>query len=58
MVPRLADLREEIPREFHYSHFAVHPGGTKMYHALRRQCYWSGMKQQVGDFVRPCLTCK
>ena len=31
MVPQLADLREEILREFHCSRFSVHPSGTKMY---------------------------
>ena len=31
MVPQLSKLREEILREFYYSRFAVHPGGTKMY---------------------------
>ena len=39
MVPQLTDLREEILREFHYSRFTVHPGGTKMYQDLRRQYY-------------------
>ena len=34
MIPQLRDLREEILREFHYSRFAVHPSGTKMYHDL------------------------
>ena len=34
-VPHSTDLREEILREFHYSRFAVHPGGTKMYQDLR-----------------------
>ena len=29
-----------------------------MYHDLRRQYYWSGMKRHVGDFVRQCLTCQ
>ena len=48
MVPHSTDLREEILREFHYSRFAVHPGGTKMYQDLRRQYYWSGMKRHVG----------
>ena len=52
MVLQLTNLREEIPREFHCSRFTVHPGGTKMYHDLRRQYYWSGMKRHVGDFVR------
>ena len=45
MVPRLADLREGILKEFHCSPFVVHPGGTKMYHDLRRQYYWNGVKQ-------------
>ena len=39
MVPQYTDLREEILREFHYSRFAVHPSGTKMYHDLRHQYY-------------------
>ena len=52
MVPQLTDLREEILKEFHYSRFAVHLGGTKMYSNLRLQYYWSGMKRHVGDFVR------
>ena len=51
MVPHSKDLREEILREFHYSHFTVHLGGTKMYHDLRCKYYWSGMKKHVGDFV-------
>ena len=36
VVPHLTDLREKILREFHYSRFAVHPGGMKMYQDLRR----------------------
>ena len=58
VVPQSTELREEILREFHCSRFAVHPGGTKMYHDLRRQYYSSGMKRHVGDFVRLCLTCQ
>ena len=36
MVPQSTDLREEILKEFYFSRFAVHPGGTKMYHDLRQ----------------------
>ena len=36
VVPRSMELREEILKEFHCSRFTVHPGGTKMYHDLRR----------------------
>ena len=58
MVPRLANLRYEILGEFHCSHFAKNPGGIKMYYDLRHQYYWSGIKQQVGDFNHRCLTCQ
>ena len=58
VVPQLTYLREEILREFHCSRFAMHPSGTKMYHDLRRQYYWNGMKRHVGDFVQQCLTCQ
>ena len=51
MVPQMNDLREEILKEFHCSHFVVHLGGTKMYRDLRRWYYWSGMKRHVGDFI-------
>ena len=57
VVPQLTSLREEILKEFHCSHVAVHPGRTKTYCDLRRQYYWSGMKRHVRDFVRQCLTC-
>ena len=58
MVPQLTDLREEIIREFHYSHFVVHPSGTKMYQDFCRQYYRSKMKRHLGDFVQRCLTCQ
>ena len=58
VVPTLADLREEILKEFHCSRVSVHLGGTKIYHDLCRRYYWSGMKQQVGDFICRCLTCQ
>ena len=58
VVPQLANLRDEILREFHCSHFVEHLGSTKMYHDLHHQYYWSGMKQQVGNFVCRFLTCQ
>ncbi|GFY88890.1 hypothetical protein Acr_06g0008300 [Actinidia rufa] len=49
---------EEILREFHHSPLAVHLGGTKMYHDLCRQFWWSGMKKDVAMFVSKYLTCQ
>ena len=31
VIPRLADLREEILREFHCSRFAIHPRCTMIF---------------------------
>lgn len=50
--------RDDVLREFHHSRLAVHPGGTKMYHNLRRQYWWKGMKRDVAQFVARCLTCQ
>ena len=58
LVPQSADLRKEILREFHCSHFVVHLSGTKMYYDLCRQYYWSRMKKHVGDFVCQCHMCQ
>ena len=58
MVPQLINLREELLKEFHFSRFAMHPYGTKMYQDLHHRYYWSGMKRHVRDFVRRCLTCQ
>ena len=36
VVPQSTDLREEILKKFHCSHFAINLGGTKMDHDLHR----------------------
>ncbi|XP_059627625.1 uncharacterized protein LOC132270465 [Cornus florida] len=43
--------REDVLREFHTSRFTVHPVGTKMYHNLKCQYWWNGMKADVAQFV-------
>ena len=45
-------------REAHHSRFTVHPGDTKMYHGLRCQFWWHGMKRDVAGFVSKCLMCQ
>ncbi|GFS34403.1 hypothetical protein Acr_00g0033850 [Actinidia rufa] len=50
--------RQEVLKEFHHSRLAVHPEGTKMYHDLRRQFWWKGMKHDVAQFLSRCLTCQ
>ncbi|RVW65013.1 hypothetical protein CK203_062551 [Vitis vinifera] len=38
-----AQVKEEVMKEAHQSWFTIHPGETKMYHDLRRQCWWQGL---------------
>ncbi|KAL6312880.1 hypothetical protein AAG906_022641 [Vitis piasezkii] len=57
-VPNDAQVKEEVMKEAHHSRFTVHPGETKMYHDLRRQYWWQGMKRDISQFVSKCLTCQ
>ena len=51
-----SQMKEEVMKEAHHSRFTVHPGETKMYHDLRRQYGWQGMKRDIAQFVSKCLT--
>ena len=57
-VPNCEGLRTEILNETHSSAYAMHPGGTKMYHELKKKFWWEGMKRDIGEFVAKCLTCQ
>ncbi|KAJ9544953.1 hypothetical protein OSB04_024660 [Centaurea solstitialis] len=56
-VPKLGGLRKVIMFEAHKSRMSVHPGSTKMYHDLRSEYWWSGMKRDIGQYVKQCVTC-
>ena len=58
VVPQSTDMRDEILKGFYCSRFAVNPIGTKMYHNIHRQYYWSRKKRHIRDFVRQCLMCQ
>ncbi|WKA08967.1 hypothetical protein VitviT2T_026647 [Vitis vinifera] len=57
-VPNDAQVKEEVMKEAHHSRFTVHLGETKMYHDLKRQYWWQGMKRDISQFVSKCLTCQ
>ncbi|KAL5838964.1 hypothetical protein ACOSQ4_011572 [Xanthoceras sorbifolium] len=52
------ELRRDVLAEAHKSKFVVHPGSTKMYHDLKRQYWWIGMKREVAEFVAKCMVCQ
>jgi hypothetical protein len=51
-------VKKEIMEEAHRTKFAMHPGGTKMYHDVKRTYYWKKMKYDIATFVAKCLTCQ
>ena len=55
MVPQRTDLREEILREFHYSHFFC---ASWWHEDVPRSSSPVLLKRHVGDFIRQCLTCQ
>ncbi|CAN6686919.1 unnamed protein product [Malus baccata var. baccata] len=57
-VPNNAGLKKEILDEAHISAYAMHPGGTKMYHTIRPVYYWPGMKREIAEYVSRCAVCQ
>ncbi|KAJ4745738.1 polyprotein [Rhynchospora pubera] len=57
-VPNDARIKALILSEAHESGYALHPGGVKMYHDLRKYFWWPGMKKEVARFVEKCLICQ
>jgi len=51
-------IRKDVLRKAHRSVYASYPGGTKIYHDLKENYWWSGMKRDVAKVVSQCLTCQ
>ena len=51
-------IRHELLEEAHHSKFAIHPGNNKMYHNIKRQYWWNGMKKDIAKYVARCMTCQ
>ncbi|CAN6716985.1 unnamed protein product [Malus baccata var. baccata] len=50
-VPNNEELKKEILDEAHCSAYAMHPGGTKMYHTIHPFYYWPGMKREIAKYT-------
>ena len=57
-VPNVEVLKKEIMEEAHNTAYAMYPGSTKMYHTLKDNYWWSGMKKDIVEFVARCLVCQ
>ncbi|KAA0036143.1 reverse transcriptase [Cucumis melo var. makuwa] len=57
-VLNISELKNAILEEAHSSAYAMHPGSTKMYRTLKKTYWWSGMKQEIAEYVDRCLICQ
>nr|GEX50422.1 putative reverse transcriptase domain-containing protein [Tanacetum cinerariifolium] len=55
-IPSVGGIRKLIMDEAHTSRYSVHPGADKMYYDLRDLYWWRGMKRDIAEYVRKCLT--
>jgi hypothetical protein len=58
VVPKKESFKKKILNEAHTSRYSIHPGSTKMYHDLRQQFWWIGMKCETARYVSECDTCR
>ncbi|XP_076934267.1 uncharacterized protein LOC143600473 [Bidens hawaiensis] len=56
-VPMVGNLREKILEEAHKCKYMMHPGSNKMYHNLKGEYWWIGIKKEIALYVAKCLTC-
>ena len=57
-IPKDIALRRLILSEAHDSMMSGHPGYVKTLNAVRKSYFWSGMKRDVLNYVKSCLSCQ
>jgi hypothetical protein len=57
VVPMKEALKKKILDVAHTSRYSIHPRSTKMYHDLRQQFWWIGIKSEAARYVLECDTC-
>jgi hypothetical protein len=57
-VPNIKELKDKILREVHVCTHSIHPGGNKMYHALKSTYWWYRMKCDIAEYVALYDTCQ
>jgi hypothetical protein len=57
VVPKDAEVRQQILDEGHLSRYSIHPRSTKMYQDLKQHYWWTKMKIEIVRYVASCDTC-
>jgi hypothetical protein len=58
VVPKDAEVRQQILDKAHLSRYSIHPGSTKMYQDLKQHYWWTKMKIEIACYVARCDTCR
>jgi hypothetical protein len=56
VVPKDAEVHQQILDEAHLSRYSIHPGSTKMYQDLKQHYWWTKMKIEIARYVARCDT--
>jgi hypothetical protein len=56
VVPKDAEVHQQILDEAHLSRYSIHPGSTKMYQYLKQHYWWTKMKIEIARYVARCDT--
>jgi hypothetical protein len=51
------ELHRKIMDEAHCSWYSIYPGTNKMYQDLKKNFWWTRMKQEIAKYVSECDTC-
>ena len=54
----VGDIRNMVMKETHDVPYAGHSGHQKTVAAVRKQYYWSGMKNDVVEYIARCMECQ
>ena len=57
-LPAVEELKRQVLEEAHCSAYAMHPGSTKIYRAVKEYYWWSGMKREVAEYVSKYFICQ
>jgi hypothetical protein len=58
VVPKDAEVHQQILDEAHLSRYSIHPGSTKMYQDLKQHYWWTKMKIEIARYVAKSDTCR
>jgi hypothetical protein len=58
VVPKDAEVRQQILDEAHLSRYSIHPRSTKMYQDLKQHYWWTKMKIEIARYVARYDNCR